>query len=75
MTFMVHAHAGLSLLNISLDTLQPQRFERMTRRRGLHQVLECIHHAVRLGFDPVKVGPQPSTGHGLRGWAPCAPGA
>ncbi|KAK9813703.1 hypothetical protein WJX73_004102 [Symbiochloris irregularis] len=47
--------SGLSLLNISLDTLQPQRFEQMTRRRGLQKVLDCIHHAVDLGFDPVKV--------------------
>lgn len=47
--------AGLSLLNISLDTLRPDRFERMTRRRGHSRVLEAIQSAVRLGYDPVKV--------------------
>ena len=46
--------AGLSLLNISLDTLRPERFEQMTRRRGQERVLETIHHAVELGFEPVK---------------------
>lgn len=54
---MVHLllHAGVSLLNISLDTLRPDRFEQMTRRRGLERVLETIHAAVDHGFDPVKV--------------------
>jgi hypothetical protein len=48
---------GLSLLNISLDTLRPDRFEEMTRRRGQERVMETIQHAVDLGFDPVKVRP------------------
>lgn len=52
--------AGLSLLNISLDTLRPDRFEEMTRRRGQERVMETIHHAVDLGFDPVKVHSPPS---------------
>lgn len=47
--------AGLSLLNISLDTLRPDRFEAMTRRRGHSRVLDSIHAAVDLGYDPVKV--------------------
>ena len=46
---------GLSLLNISLDTLRPERFEAMTRRRGLHRVLDTLQQAVDLGYDPVKV--------------------
>ena len=46
---------GLSLLNISLDTLRPERFEAMTRRRGLHRVLDTLQQAVGLGYDPVKV--------------------
>lgn len=48
-------HAGLSLLNLSLDTLRPERFERMTRRRGHDRVLETLDLALTLGFDPVKV--------------------
>ena len=48
--------AGLSLINISLDTLRADRFERMTRRRGHERVLETIQQAVAFGYDPVKVG-------------------
>ena len=46
---------GVSLLNISLDTLHKTRFEKMTRRKGHERVLECIDYAVSLGYDPVKV--------------------
>ena len=48
-------YSGLSLLNLSLDTLRPERFERMTRRRGHDRVLETLDLALRLGFAPVKV--------------------
>lgn len=44
------------MLNISLDTLRPERFEAMTRRKGLERVLSTIQQAVDLGYDPVKVG-------------------
>lgn len=47
---------GLSLLNLSLDTLRADRFEQMTRRRGHERVLETLDLALSLGFDPVKVG-------------------
>ncbi|KAF8071251.1 CNX2 [Scenedesmus sp. PABB004] len=47
--------AGLDALNISLDTLRPERFEALTRRRGHARVLDTIHTAVGLGYDPVKV--------------------
>jgi molybdenum cofactor biosynthesis enzyme MoaA len=53
--FACHPATGLSLLNISLDTLRPERFEAMTRRRGLHRVLDTLQQAVGLGYDPVKV--------------------
>ena len=46
--------AGLNMLNISVDTLRPERFEQMTRRRGHERVMDAIHHAIRLGYDPVK---------------------
>lgn len=45
----------MTLLNISLDTLRQDRFEQMTRRRGLDRVLEAIQTAIDLGFAPVKV--------------------
>ena len=47
--------AGLNLLNLSLDTLRPDRFEAITRRKGLHVVLEALDLAVEAGYDPVKV--------------------
>lgn len=47
--------SGLSLINLSLDTLKPARFERMTRRTGHQRVLESIEKALDLGYDPVKL--------------------
>ncbi|CAA0808880.1 Cyclic pyranopterin monophosphate synthase-mitochondrial [Striga hermonthica] len=46
---------GLSLLNISLDTLVPAKFEFMTRRKGHERVLKSIDAAIELGYNPVKV--------------------
>lgn len=46
---------GLNLLNISLDTLVPSKFEFMTRRKGHNKVLEAIDVAIDLGYNPVKV--------------------
>ena len=47
--------AGLDRLNISLDSLRPERFEELTRRDELPAVLAGIRAAVAAGFDPVKV--------------------
>lgn len=47
--------AGVNLLNISLDTLRPDRFEHITRRPGLDLVWRAIDLALELGYDPVKV--------------------
>jgi GTP 3',8-cyclase len=47
--------AGLRRINISLDTLDPQRFREVTRRDGLERVIEGILAAKKAGFDPVKV--------------------
>ena len=47
--------AGLRRLNISLDSLDRQRFEEMTRRDELHRVLDGIDAAKEAGFDPVKL--------------------
>ncbi|XP_075510948.1 GTP 3',8-cyclase, mitochondrial-like isoform X1 [Primulina tabacum] len=46
---------GLSLLNISLDTLVPAKFEFMTRRKGHDRVMKAIDAAIELGYNPVKV--------------------
>ncbi|QXD13820.1 GTP 3',8-cyclase MoaA [Rhodocaloribacter litoris] len=50
----LHA-AGVNLLNISLDTLRPERFDHITRRQGLALVLHAIDLAIAYGYDPVKV--------------------
>src|SRR5262249_18653345 len=47
--------AGLRRINISLDTLDPQRFRELARRDGLDKVLEGIAAAKEAGFSPVKV--------------------
>ena len=47
--------AGLRRINISLDTLNPDRFRQLARRDGLDKVLDGILAAKRAGFDPVKV--------------------
>ncbi len=47
--------AGLTRVNISCDTLRPERFAELTRRDDLHRVLDGIDAAVAAGFDPVKM--------------------
>ena len=47
--------AGLSRVNVSLDTLSPARFERLTRRRALDAVLAGIAAAAACGLAPIKV--------------------
>lgn len=47
--------AGLRRINISLDTLDRAKFERMTRRDELPRVLAGIDAAVAAGFESVKI--------------------
>jgi GTP 3',8-cyclase len=47
--------AGLARVNISLDSLQRERFLAVTRRDELERVLDGISAAKEAGFDPVKV--------------------
>jgi GTP 3',8-cyclase len=47
--------AGLERLTISLDSLDPQRFRRITRGGDLEQVLAGIQAARRVGFDELKI--------------------
>jgi GTP 3',8-cyclase len=47
--------AGLSRINVSLDTLQRERFKNITKRDELDSVLEGIDAAVAVGLQPVKV--------------------
>ncbi|WP_026240133.1 GTP 3',8-cyclase MoaA [Parafrankia discariae] len=49
------AAAGLDRVNISLDTLRPERFARITRRDRLADVLAGLAAAADAGLGPVKV--------------------
>ncbi|XP_063765026.1 molybdenum cofactor biosynthesis protein 1 isoform X3 [Eleginops maclovinus] len=46
---------GLDLINISLDSLVPAKFEFIVRRKGFHKVIEGIDKAIEMGYNPVKV--------------------
>jgi GTP 3',8-cyclase len=46
---------GLRRLNVSLDTLDPQRFRLLARRDGLDHVLEGLAVAREIGFEKIKV--------------------
>ena len=47
--------AGLSSVNISLDTLDPERFREITRRGQLEDTLAGIDAARKAGFSPIKL--------------------
>ena len=47
--------AGITAVNISLDTLVPAKFELLTRRTGHDRVLASVRAALAAGFAPVKV--------------------
>ena len=47
--------AGLKRVNISLDTLDRAKFEKMTRRDQLDNVLDGIVASQEAGFSPVKI--------------------
>ena len=47
--------AGLQRLNISLDTVDPQRFRELTRCGELDEAIAGIDAAMEAGFDPIKL--------------------
>lgn len=47
--------AGLDRVNISLDSLDPERYARLTRRDRLPDVLKAIEASAAAGLTPVKV--------------------
>ncbi|WP_370968978.1 GTP 3',8-cyclase MoaA [Amycolatopsis sp. cg9] len=49
------AEAGLNRINVSLDTIDPQLFEKITRRDRLSHVLAGMAAARDAGMSPVKV--------------------
>jgi cyclic pyranopterin phosphate synthase len=47
--------AGIKRINISLDTLKPEKFESITHRGFFQKVWEGIEAAQRVGFTPIKL--------------------
>lgn len=47
--------AGLRRINVSLDTINPERFRSMTQRDDLENVLKGIFTAKRHGLNPIKL--------------------
>jgi len=47
--------AGLDAVNISLDTLQPLKYEFVTRRRGFERVMSSIKKCAEMEFTSLKV--------------------
>jgi cyclic pyranopterin phosphate synthase len=47
--------AGIRRVNISLDTLQHEKFFRITHRDEFHRVWRGIQAAANTGFDPIKI--------------------
>jgi GTP 3',8-cyclase len=49
------AEAGLQRVNVSMDTLDPEKFRRLTRWGSLEDVWEGIEAVERAGMTPVKI--------------------
>ncbi len=49
------ADAGLHRINVSCDSLRPDRFAEITKRDSLHKVLDGIDAALEAGLNPVKL--------------------
>jgi cyclic pyranopterin phosphate synthase len=48
--------AGITRINVSLDSLRPERIDAIARRPGCHEgILAGLEAAERVGFDPIKI--------------------
>jgi GTP 3',8-cyclase len=47
--------SGIKRINVSLDTLDPENFSRITRFPYFDQVWEGIRQAEQIGFSPIKI--------------------
>jgi cyclic pyranopterin phosphate synthase len=47
--------SGLSRINVSLDSLKPERFRAITRRGDIQDVWRGIEAAQKAGFEPIKL--------------------
>lgn len=55
--------AGVTRLNISIDSLQPERFRQITRTGDLTEVLSGIEAAQKAGFEAIKLNAVILKGH------------
>ena len=49
------ASAGLKRVNVSIDTLVPEKFKQITKRGDLSKVLEGLFASKTLGLHPIKI--------------------
>ena len=56
------AEAGLDRVNISLDSLKPERYREITRGGDINAVFSGIEAAEKAGLDPVKINVVPIRG-------------
>jgi cyclic pyranopterin phosphate synthase len=54
--------AGIDRINISLDSLRPDRFAEITRSNSFDRVIAGIEEARKVGFDPIKINCVPIRG-------------
>ncbi len=47
--------AGLDRINVSMDTLRPDRFRKITRFGSLERVLNGVRRALEVGLTPLKI--------------------
>jgi len=47
--------AGIRRINISMDSLDPEKYRRITRGGDLSKVLEAIESSIEMGFESVKI--------------------
>lgn len=48
-------NAGVKKLNISLDSLDPEKFNRITRGGNIKKVMQGINKAIKMGYDSIKI--------------------
>lgn len=49
------AKAGLQRVNISLDTIDPEKFKKLTRGGNIQKVFDGIQAAKKAGLEPIKI--------------------
>ena len=47
--------AGIKRINVSLDTINPEKFAKITGMDLFDQVWQGIETALEMGFDPIKI--------------------